>query len=201
MANGLRLMVYDKDPGTGFAQKFLALSWRVGGWLFKLRGAIDIAYAAESWDDAFRWLATVEPGKTISEVQYWGHGGPGRVILGGDAFGSSRLQAAMLTNPNLRTFRERLRSGSVIWFRCCNTFQGALGYKFSAIFADYFNCTIAGFTRVIGPVQGGLHTRQPFTPAHWSEFEGNTPHPILPQVLQWSSNSVTCLASKIPKGW
>lgn len=184
----MRITVYDKNPGEGFGQKFLATSWLVGCWIQKLFGQVDAYYGATSWDDAVTWMQ--KQGK-LDSIQYWGHGSPGTVWLAGKQMPVGIL-GALKSQVNLST---------IVWFRTCSTFQGGPGDRFSGSLANQLGCTIAGHTRVIGPLQGGLHTRKPNTLMTWPITEGELPPGLIPVYWRWGNHTVTCLATKIPQGW
>jgi len=185
----MKITIYDRNPGPGIGQWFLKTSWAVGCWFQKFVGAVDEYYGAKSWDDASSWINSLE-GK-FESIQYWGHGSPGDVWLAGN-------------NPSPTRFavlKERLAPGAVIWFRTCSTFQGPRGHSFSGQLADMLNCTVAGHTRIIGLLQGGLHTRQPNTYPSWPTTEGEFPKSWLPAWAKFGNNTITCFSTKIPKGW
>jgi hypothetical protein len=184
----MRVTVYDKNPGEGFWQKFLMTSWLVGCWLQKLLGRLDAYYGASSWEDAVEWLSSRG---AMTSIQYWGHGSPGLVYLGGVASnGAHLLSKPLLVTPE-----------TVIWFRTCSTFQGVGGHGFAKKVADGLNCTVAAHTRVVGPLQGGLHTHKPHSEPSWPTTEGELPTSWVPCWLRWGNNTVTCLSMKIPAGW
>lgn len=186
----MRVTIYDKNPGPGFKQWFLKTSWFLGCWIQKLFGRVDEYYGAESWTHATNWLLT-RP-STLLSVQYWGHGSPGTVWLAG---------VSLPTDEFITALRLKVVPGSVVWWRTCSTFQGIGGHEFSKKLADGLNCTIAAHTRIIGPVQGGLHTRKPNSEPSWPITEGEPPTSWWPSHMSWGPNSVFCLTTKIPDGW
>jgi hypothetical protein len=185
----MRITIYDKNPGPGIGQWLLSFSWRVGCFLQKLFGKVDKYYGAESWEDACYWieLQNVE----LSSVQYWGHGSPGTVWLAGKEIPLSRFIYALKWYVSPET---------VVWFRTCSTFQGSVGHSFSWLLANELNCIVAGHTRIIGLVQGGLHTRRPNTMPSWPVTEGELENAKWPYV-ELGNNSIFCLTTKIPNGW
>ena len=185
----MKVVVYDNKPGVGFQQWCLKTSWFLGCWFQKLFGKVDAYYGATSWADALTWLTKLKG--PFTSVQYWGHGGPGVVWL---------AQRACPTY-DFTVLRTKVTPTTVVWFRTCSTFQGTRGYSFALTLCSLLGCVIAGHTRVIGPLQGGLHTQAPDTPPSWSLDEGELPKSWWPASLHWGSNTVTCLATKIPKGW
>jgi hypothetical protein len=186
----MRVAVYDKNPGAGFAQSFLALTWRIGCFLHKLFGKLDAYHAATSWEDAFAWLHA-QP-KPLASIQYWGHGSPARIWLAGKAANAEDFIA----------LKPKLAPSAVIWFRVCSAFRGIQGHAFSQDLADNLGCTIAGHTRIIGVFQSGLHTRAPNTEASWPVTEDEFPKSIWSSNgLKRGNNTIFCLRASIPKGW
>lgn len=185
----MRVTIYDKNPGPGFRQWFLKTSWLVGCLFQKLFGAVDDYYGATSWDDAVIWLRN-RPSK-LTMIQYWGHGSPGAIWLGG-RYGWFGVFGDATNN---------IDSNTVVWLRTCSTFQGPAGHEYSEKMSDLLGCTVAGHTRIIGPLQGGLHTRKPYSDPSWPVTEGELPKSWIPSFFRWGNNTVTCLATKIPSGW
>ena len=186
----MRLTIYDKAPGDRLTDHALAFWWMVGCWIQKLFGQVDDYYGATSWDDAKQWLMS-KPGPFMS-VQYWGHGLPGTVYLAGKPVGWDQW---LLLKP-------KMLPTSLLWFRICSSFQGRMGYQLSQTLADGLGCTIAGHTRIIGFVQGGLHTRKPNTQPSWPQSEAEFPTSWYAESgLQWGNNSIFCFQTKIPDGW
>lgn len=199
MSDGLKLMIYDGNPGNGdIWQKFLKTTWKAGGWLNKLRGKLDGYSAVSSWREAVLYLSTVEPGKKIREIQFWGHGSPGAVYISRVPFTTHSVTAL---RESLAKVRDRLTPDAVIWFRTCSTFQGRVGQEFAIRVSDFFGCTVAGHTMTIGPFQPGLHTLKPSALPSWAVDEG-AGKPLLPRhFFWWHKNTVLCLATEIPEGW
>lgn len=184
----MKIVLYDKKPGSGFGQWFLKTCWMIGCWFQKLLGAVDEYHGVSSWDEVLEILSKKEG---IDSLQYWGHGSPGRVYLAGKFVHPSQWLE----------LKGRFASDkSLLWFRCCSVFRGLPGFEFSKIVSDGLGVIVAGHTRIIGPVQGGLHTRSPGTQPSWPVDEKDVKS-ILPQYLTWTSNSILFITTKIPKGW
>lgn len=190
MKNSMKVVIYDRNPGKGFAQWALMMTWALGSRLQKLFGIADEVYGASSWQDAKDWLLNLDTYK-IESLQYWGHGSPGTTWLAG----------VPMPRTFFLTVKYLLDTNSLIWFRTCSTFQGRAGIELSRHLADTLECTIAGHTRIIGFLQGGLHTRKPFEPASWQENEKDLPSKFLPQWLVWGKNTIFCFQNKVPKNW
>lgn len=186
----MKVIIYDKNPGPGFAQWMLMVTWAVGSWVQKLLGVADKVYAATSWEDAQNWLKSLDA-PHISSIQYWGHGSPGAVWL------AQKTMRWDFFEP----IKAKLGEDSVIWFRTCSTFQGQRGHDISRSLSSSLGCTIAGHTRIIGLLQGGLHTRRPLSIPSWPITEVEFKESWIPSWLKWGNNTVTCFATKIPKGW
>ena len=84
MSGALRLMVYDRTCVAKHAPVGLSTAWGAGSVLYRGLGRLDAAYGATSWDDALAWLGTFEPSRALAEVQYWGHGRWGHVVVDRD---------------------------------------------------------------------------------------------------------------------
>ena len=185
----MRVTVYDKNPGTGFMQWCLKLSWAFGCWFQKLVGAVDDYYGAASWADAKQWL--LSRSRPLTVIQYWGHGSPGHVWLA----------QKLVPTAEWLTLKEAVAPDSLLWFRACSVFRAYQGTNFSKELADGLNCTIAGHTRVIGPFQGGLYTRKPSQPPSWSILEGTTQGKWPDHLKWWNKHTIFCLRTSIPDGW
>lgn len=170
----LRVMIYDATwVGSKPDQWFLTTSWVLGGVLYRLLGRIDAVYGATSWPDALAWLGSVEAGRPISQVQYWGHGTRGRVLIARDPLDRRVLEDDdHVLASALRTARDRLTPDALVWFRTCLAFGGARGHAFASACARFFHCRVAGHTYVIGPLQSGLHTLAPGEVPSWPVDEG-----------------------------
>lgn len=185
----MRVVIYDKKPGQGFEQWMLMACWFVAAHVQKLFGKVDVVKGFTSWNEMCHWLVHCEI-QLFSSIQYWGHGSPGNVWMNGQP----------LQKEELLQLRNKLSAQSVLWFRTCSTFQGARGQKFASYLANNLDCIIAGHTRIIGLLQGGLHTITPRTMPSWSVDEGE-PKSWLPSYLVWGPNTIICFATRIPKGW
>lgn len=185
----MRVAIYDPNPGEGFSQWFLALTWKVGCFLHKFFGLLDDYHAATSWDDAIAWL--LRQPHPLTSVQFWGHGSPATLWNGNKAAGHEVFLA----------LKPKLTPASIVWFRVCSSFRGVAGQTFSMKLAEGLGCTIAGHTRIIGVLQGGLHTRKPGTPPSWPDTEGELPGKLAALGLKGGNNTIFCLRANVPAGW
>jgi hypothetical protein len=195
MSGGLRLMIYDRTCG------YLTTTWVLGAWLYRRLGRLDAHFGASTWEEALEWLASYEPEQPIAEIQYWGHGNWGallmdRVRLDVDAFTPDHP-----LHFRLARIRDRLlpASRSLVWFRTCETFGTEVGHRFARTCADFFGAKVAGHTYVIAWAQSGLHTLRPGESPEWSIDEGLGPDP---KRARWSGffspNTISCLHGTIP---
>lgn len=193
----MRLIIYDANPGPGFTDWFLKLCWAIGAHLQVILNQADECYGAKTWDEAFDWIdrtltVTGGPRKLLSSLQYWGHGAPGTIMLGG---------RTMRWKQCIDRLFPYVRSDSLIWWRVCSAFKGKIGHTFAQALANGLICHIAGHTRIIGIIQGGLHTIWHMELPSWSVHEGEPIPSFLPGYLRWGPNSVLFTATKIPDGW
>lgn len=201
---GLRLVVYDATGhGRAAVQPLLTRSWRIGVELYRhypqgMRA--DATFGATSWTDAVAWLASVEPGQVIDEIQYWGHGLPGRLFVAGEVLTAHQLTSSALSD-DWRAVAARLSPTSLVWWRTCSAFAGQTGQTLASTMAAFFNCRVAGHTYVIGPLQSGLHSVRPQQPPTWSITEGFGVDGTALTSTPWAPNTITCLHGAVPVGW
>lgn len=198
---GLRLVLYDRTCVGRAGLPGLTTSWRAGSWLYTRLGRVDAAFGAGSWDAGLRWLAEVRSPQRIEEIQYWGHGQPGRLLLDRQPLELTALQPAHPLHASLAAIRSRLVPGeSLWWFRTCLTFGGEPGQRFARAWTRFFDAAAAGHTQVIGPLQGGLHCLRPGEEPGWPREEGvDLPASRLPQWLRpGAPSTITCLHTRLP---
>lgn len=203
----LRLMVYDATwAGRRPTQSLLTSSWVAGAALYRGLGRLDRSYGATSWTDALAWLAEVERGRPISQIQYWGHGKWGRALIGAHVLDrSALLEEKHALHEDLKALRARLSPSSLVWLRTCESFGTAKGHAFAASLAELLRCRVAGHTYVIGPWQSGLHSLRPGEQATWPSNEGLPEGEQSPKYAMTSSSAaphtITCLHGAVPDGW
>jgi hypothetical protein len=205
MATPLRLVVYDRTCRGRRALPGLSAAWAAGTRLYGALGRVDAWYGASSWREALDWLADVEPGRAIAEVQFWGHGRWGRALVAQEALDEAALAPHHPLGERLRRVRARLVPGgeALWWFRTCETFGGAEGQRFARAFSRLLGCRAAGHTHVIGVVQSGLHTIAPGEEPGWAVDEGLRPDrsgAALRSRLA-APNTITCFHGRIPAGF
>jgi len=208
MIGPLRLMVYDRTCVGKRAPVGLSTAWGAGSVLYRRLGRLDAAYGATSWEDALAWLGTFEPSRAIAEIQYWGHGRWGQVLVDRDALDASALAPGHRLEPRLAAVRERLLPGgdALVWLRTCEAFGARAGHDFAMRLADTLAARVAGHTHIIGALQSGLHGLAPGHTPDWSVEEGialGTPEQ--PRRAHGSGmlrpRTVTCFAGEVPPGW
>jgi hypothetical protein len=180
-------MIYDasdKKPGVELAD-----AWAAGGWLYRGLRRLDDCRGFLTWTEALEWLAGLG---SVDEVQYWGHGSPGCVWLGGEALDVRALST--------------LRVTSLFWLRTCASFAGIPGQRLAKAMSSELGCRVAGHTFNIGPLQSGLHSLRPGLDPEWPETEGLAEglaeKPLaMRSSVPWAPNTITCLHGTVPERW
>lgn len=205
---GLRLMVYDRTCGGPWGLPGLTFSWRVGGVLYRALGRLDDWKGVASWPEALDWLLARSREERIAEIQFWGHGNWGCVLIDRVPLDVKALEPGHPWRERLVALRERLVEGSeaLWWFRTCETFGTERGHAFARAWTRFFGCRAAGHTYVIGPWQSGLHCLAPGAEPHWPVEEGVPAEKRsgLRHAL-WSGprvpHTITCLHGRVPPGF
>jgi hypothetical protein len=224
----LRLMIYDatctrdlpwpRPSREGLLRKVhdrlevvplpgLSHFWAGGGLLYAGLRRIDRFAGFTDWETALRWLAEIEPSRTIGEIQFWGHGKWGAAKIDREPLDIETLALDHRLRRPLEAIRERLdHDGALWWFRTCETFGAEPGHAFAQAWTEFFGCRAAGHTYVIGPWQSGLHSLEPGETPRWSVAEGLTAGtPDDPRAARWSRlgepNTISCLHGRIPAGY
>jgi hypothetical protein len=198
----LRLLIYDRTcRGTGLPG--LSTAWAAGARLYRARGLLDAHYAAASWGDALRFLATEQPERALGEVQFWGHGKWGDARIASEVLDERALLQRHALCPELSRVRARLAPGALWWFRTCETFGAERGLRFATAWTDFLGARAAGHTYIIGFWQSGLHVLEPGATPDWSPDEGLARGTArAPEQALWSRpgepNTITCLQGVLP---
>lgn len=172
-AMGLKLLVWDRTClRTRGVPVGLSTAWKNGAVVYRSLGRLDDAHGVASWDEALTWLATVRPDEPVDEIQYWGHGNWGRVLVDDDVLDATALAETHRLRPKLAAVRERLSPDALVWLRTCEAFGARAGQDFAQRLADFFGVRVAGHTHVIGALQSGLHGLRPGSAPDWSPDEG-----------------------------
>lgn len=188
----MKVIIYDRTPGPGLMNFFLAISWRVGAWFQKVFGPIHLVIAASSPKEINKLLIEGLGGRRATEIQYWGHGSVGRTWISGQEMNEVTWWQAL---------GSKVVPGSTVWFRTCSTFQGEHGKVFAQGVADYLMVRAAGHTRTVGIIQGGLHTCTPGFPPAWDSNEGELSGWLATLGLKWGPKSVFFWSTSVPDGW
>lgn len=113
---------------------------------------------ASSVDDAVdQILENLGPDDEIDSIQFWGHGGPGRMMVGGGSGLSNSDQEinsdSFTSDSPLGKLRGRLSPDCKITFKGCDVFTGEKGRQFAKDAAEFFDCTVAGHN---APIPQGI---------------------------------------------
>lgn len=202
----LRLLVWDRTCVRRPID--LSHAWRTGASLYAKLGRVDHTCGVASWHEALDWLAHVGGGAPVEEIQYWGHGRWGRVLVDDDALDARALVPGHPLHAPLEAVRERLvPSGeALVWLRTCEAFGARAGHDFATRLADFFGARVAGHTHVIGAIQSGLHGLRPGHAPDWSEREGLAEGTPEAPVRAFGSSvrtprTIHCLQSEVPEAW
>ena len=169
---GLRLLVFDATCEGSRLVPGLSRAWSSGALLYRGLGRIDAAVGVRSWAEALAFLATHEAPRPSAEVQYWGHGNFGRILVANDVL-DTRALASSEHRASLDALRERLdrsrASGHepLVWLRTCEAFGGEKGQTFAKALATRLEARVAGHTHVIGVLQSGLVSLRPGEEPSW----------------------------------
>jgi hypothetical protein len=181
----MRVVVFDRTcPRLGRV-------WAAGARLYRTLGWIDEARGVATWREAIAWLA--ERPREIDELQYWGHGKWGTLLV--DRVATSVADIAPL--------RAQLAPGALMWLRTCESFGADAGLDFAMRLADTLGARVAGHTFVIGYRQSGLHALAPGTRASWPAdeglAEGSPDAPTRARGSSWRApRTITALTPRLP---
>jgi hypothetical protein len=203
----LRLLIYDRTCDGGAWRPGLSLAWQLGNGLYRALGRVDDACGAASWAEALDWLDARGAAAGIAEIQFWGHGRWGEVLIDGEPLDAGALLPGHPHHARLARLRARMRQGDggLWWFRTCETFGGARGQAFATAWTRFFGCRAAGHTHVIGVWQSGLHSLRPGQTPAWPADEGLPPGDPAPRSALPSRpgapNTISFLHGRIPAGF
>jgi hypothetical protein len=200
----MKVVVYDRTCGGRWWRPGLTTSWRAGSSLYRALGRVDATFGAASWSEALDWIAARR--EPIDEIQYWGHGKWGRVLVGDDVLDARALGAGHALHSRLEAARAKLAPDALVWLRTCEAFGAEAGHDFARRLADFFRARVAGHTYIIGALQSGLHGLAPGATPDWPANEGIAKGtPAAPEEAFDSSPSaprtITCFTGSIPPDW
>src|SRR4051812_12201178 len=123
--DALRLMLYDETCGGRGPLPGLSASWRVGGWLYGKLGRLDAWCGASRWEEGLEWLLQRSEGTRIRELQYWGHGRWGCILMQRMMLDASALRPGHALYGRMTLLKARFSPDSLIWLRTCESFGTA----------------------------------------------------------------------------
>jgi hypothetical protein len=203
----LRLLVFDATCRGARLRPGLSHAWSAGALLYRGLGRLDRAVGVTGFEQALAWLGAVEPGRPIGEIQFWGHGKWGEILVGEDRLDRSVFAPGHRLHTALARVRDRIAGpDALVWLRTCETFGATAGHRFARSLADFMGCRAAGHTYVIGALQSGLHVLAPGQAPGWPDVEGLAEGTAAaPRRARTSSpdapNTVTFLDGAIPAGF
>jgi len=203
-----QLKEYTPDPIDDLIDEMdlqlgLTHSWMAGGWLYRQFGRFDHVAGFSSWADALQWLCEIEPEKQIDEIQYWGHGSPGKVWMNGQVLTKHAFDTTVYGELLMR-LKTRLTDESLVWLRCCSVFHGAKGHEFAKVWTEKLGCNVAAHTFIIHLFQSGLYALRPGEEPYWpleeGLNEGTAEEPLsLRWGMLWSPHTILALQSRLPR--
>jgi hypothetical protein len=135
-----------------------------------LVGKADSAHGVSTVEDIVvvleRLISKHGPG-CIDEVHYWGHGAPGRFVLGDLSIRQSNFPVLLAD-----TLKRALSDKGLFWLRTCASFHGAKGKAFAEFLSSALDRKVAAHTYNIGLFHSGVKVLRPGEMAVWSDFEG-----------------------------
>lgn len=208
MSAPLRLMIYDRTC-LGKTKVFgLSTAWRAGSALYRLQRRLDAAHGVTSWSEALDWLAGYEGDRLIGEIQYWGHGRWGQVLVDRDSLDARAFADAHPLAKKIAAVRERLvpNGDALVWLRTCEAFGARSGHDFARRLADGFGARVAGHTHIIGALQSGLHGLHPGHAPDWPAEEGIAEGTAEKPTKAFHSlpgrpRTISCFAGEVPRDW
>jgi len=199
MSGGLKLMLYDRTCRGGRVLPGLSHAWSVGGLLYKRLNRIDAWYGAASWAEGLDWLLDASRGRSIAEIQFWGHGEWGGLWIDEELLTIAALEPGHEQHARLAELKPRLAADALWWFRSCDVFGTQRGHDFARAWTRFFNCRAAGHTYTINILQSGLHVLAPGAEPDWPLDEGvvlGLSHARESSVL--APRTITCFHNALP---
>ena len=98
-------MIYDWTCNGRGRLPGLSRYWGSGALLYRSLGRLDGFRGVASWAEALGWLSEYESSEPIDEIQFWGHGKWGRVLVAGESLDRGALRASHPLHPMLEAVR------------------------------------------------------------------------------------------------
>lgn len=201
---GLSVLVYDaacRGPGP---TRWLGRAFAIGRHTHAVAQPWDLVVPATTWPEAIdRVLAGCEHAG-VAELQYWGHGKWGRVLIGAESLDRDAISPAGPLHDRIRALGTLMHGPDAhVWFRTCETLGAHRGHAMAQELCEQLGCAVAGHTFIVGPWQSGLHLLRPGARPEWPADEGlleGTPE--LPVRAAWSRawhpRTVSCMRRALP---
>ncbi len=195
-------MVYDRTqlrrPLPG-----LSTAWSAGALLYRGLGRLDASFGATSWGEALDFIAKHD---AIEEIQFWGHGKWGSVVVDREHLDAAALSPGHVLYPKIEAVRAKLAPDALVWLRTCEAFGAKVGHDYAMKLADTLGARVAGHTFVIGALQSGLRGLRPGHRPDWALGEGIAEGTPENPVRAYDSSmrevrTITCLQGRVPADW
>jgi hypothetical protein len=181
----MKLLILDNSTNDS-----LTRWWRIGARLFA-RHFDDVIYALSYRGLLEALEKRAQEGEKYDEIQYWGHGTPGEVYLGGTPITYHFVEALakVVSGPK-----------AVVWFRVCSYAAGEAGQRLMQRDSRALGCRLAAFTHIIGSwgFQSGLHVIEADGAPAWPKTEGIAATGKGLQSAPWLPRSVPAIAMSLP---
>lgn len=188
----MKLAIYDAAENSP-----VGWSWATGAKLYKAMGYFQHVVAAHSWDDGLRRVNDLTSRYRINEIQFWGHGSPGKVFVAGkwlDVDGAHKIPLTRLGSS--------LEPNSFVWLRTCASFAGVPGRTLATELVSMLNARVAGSTFNIGfPWHSGQHSLRPNAVPAWPITEGLDVKGQPMGSAKKSPHTVPFAAMSLPDAW
>lgn len=138
--------------GTLRGSHGLTWIWRLGAVMHRRSRCAVSTRAVSSWSAALRWIVAeaYRAGRPITEVQVWGHGGWGFMMLGGERLDVDAIAEGGPLGTSIDALRDALSPDALVWLRCCSAFGNEAGHRFASTLAERLRVRVAGHTHIIG---------------------------------------------------
>ena len=184
----------------------LSWVWRLGSVMHRRARPGVVTSPASSWREALRWAVSESQrrGAPISELQVWGHGGWGFMLLDRERLDVETVRPEGALGASIDALRDALAPDALVWLRCCSAFGTAAGHELASRLSERLRARVAGHTHIIGAWQSGTHSVAPGEPPAWSVEEGvervdGASRAVLSSPTQ--PRTISCLHLGLPDGW
>lgn len=188
----MKLAIYDAAENSP-----IGWSWAAGARLYKASGLFQHVVAARSWTQGLQDAVALARKYRFDEVQFWGHGRPGRISVDGESLKVNHDHRRLLVNLGFA-----LEPDALLWFRVCSAFAGAPGHRLAIDLMKTTQRRVASSTFIIGfPWHSGQRSLRPGESPTWSLTEGLAADGELLPSRANAPHTLPFTATRLPSGW